>query len=55
MTLGIIIPCYNEFRRLNVLSFETHLKKINDKELLGINLIDSNPANNPQPPKKNIS
>jgi hypothetical protein len=34
---------------------ESHLKEIDDQELLEINLIDSNPANNPQPPKRNIS
>jgi hypothetical protein len=34
---------------------ENHLKDIDDQELLEINLIDSNPANNPQPPKRNIS
>ena len=33
---------------------ESHLKEIDDQELLEINLIDSNPANNPQPPKRNI-
>ena len=35
-------------------SVQNQLKEINDKELLEINLIDSNPANNPQPPKKNL-
>ena len=34
---------------------ESHLKEIDDQELIEINLIDSNPANNPQPPKRNIS
>ena len=34
-------------------SVQNQLKEINDKELLEINLIDSNPANNPQPPKIN--
>jgi len=34
---------------------ESHLKEIDDQELLEINLIDSNPANNPQPPKRNIT
>jgi len=35
-------------------SVQNQLKKINNKELLEINLIDSNPANNPQPPKINL-
>ena len=35
-------------------SVQNQLKEINDKELQEINLIDSNPANNPQPPKKNL-
>ena len=35
-------------------SVQNQLKEINDKELLEINLIDSNPANNPQPPKINL-
>ena len=34
---------------------QSHLKEIDDQELLEINLLDSNPANNPQPPKRNIS
>ena len=35
-------------------SVQNQLEEINDKELQEINLIDSNPANNPQPPKKNL-
>ncbi|MDA9178296.1 hypothetical protein N8090_01585 [Amylibacter sp.] len=33
-------------------SIKNHLHKLDDDELLEINLIDSNPENNPQPPKK---
>ena len=36
-------------------SIQNQLKNIKDKELLEISLIDSNPANNPQPPKKYLS
>jgi hypothetical protein len=35
-------------------SVQNQLKETNEKELLEINLIDSNPANNPQPPKRNL-
>ena len=36
-------------------SIQNQLKNIKDNELLEISLIDSNPANNPQPPKKYLS
>ncbi|MDB9716248.1 hypothetical protein OAA72_05830 [Amylibacter sp.] len=35
-------------------SVQNQLKETNEKELLEINIIDSNPANNPQPPKRNL-
>ena len=35
-------------------SVQNQLKEINDKELLEIDLIDSNPANNPQLPKRSL-